>query len=88
MSCLAYGLTSLFYLKSLAIRCEGSTPGAITVPLDGLQHLTNVDIKLTFAHLCISDVVELGRGLDQHLSMECMSWSYNIAVLVLRVCLL
>ena len=65
MSCLADGLTSLFYLKSLDIRCEGSTPGAITVLLDGLQHLTNVDLNLKFARLCISDVVELGRGLDQ-----------------------
>ena len=65
MSCLTDGLTSLFYLKSLDIRCEGSTPGAITVLLDGLQHLTNVDLNLRFAHLCISDVVELGRGLDQ-----------------------
>ena len=66
MSCLGDGLTSLFYLKSLDIRCEGSTPGAITVLLDGLQHLTNVDLNLRFTHLCISVVVELGRGLDQH----------------------
>ena len=65
MSYLANGLTSLLYLKSLFIECEGSTPGAITVLLDGLQHLTNVDINLRFAHLSISDVVELGRGLDQ-----------------------
>ena len=48
-----------------AIQCEGSTPGAITVLLHRLQHLTNVDIELRFAYLTISDVVELGRGLDQ-----------------------
>ena len=65
MSCLADELTSLFYLKSLDIQCERSTPGAITVLLDGLQHLTNVDLNLRFAHLCVSDVVELGRRLDQ-----------------------
>ena len=66
MNCLADGLTSIFYLKSLVIQCEGSTPGAITVLLDGFQHLTNVNINLRFASLSISDVVELGRGLDQH----------------------
>ena len=65
MNCLADGLTSLFHLKALAIHYEGSTPGAITVLLDGLQHLNNVNIKLTFAHLSVSNVVKLGRGLDQ-----------------------
>ena len=66
MNCLADGLTFLIHLKHLAIQCEGSTPGAITVLLHRLQHLTNVDIELRFAYLTISDVVELGRGLDQH----------------------
>ena len=65
ISCFADGLTSLLYLKSLDLECEGSTPGAITVLLDGLQHLTNVDLNITFAHLSISDAVELGRRLDQ-----------------------
>ena len=65
-SCLTDGFTYLFHLEQLAILCVESTPGAITVLLDGLQHLNNVDIRLRFAHLCISDVVELGRGLDQH----------------------
>ena len=31
-----------------------------------MQHLTNVDIQLRLTHLSISDVVGLGRGLDQH----------------------
>ena len=65
MNCLLDGLTSLFHLKQLDILYEGSTPGAITVLLDGLQHLTNVDIELKFTGLSISDVVELGRGLVQ-----------------------
>ena len=65
ITCFADGLTSHFHLKYLAIQCEGSTPGAITVLLNGLQHLINVDLNLTFIHLCISDVVELGRGIDQ-----------------------
>ena len=65
MSCLLDRLTSLFHLKHLTILCVGSTPGAITVLLDGLQHLIHVDIELRFAHLRISDVVELGRGSDQ-----------------------
>ena len=65
ISCFADGVTFLLYLKSLDLECEGSTPGAITVLLDGLQHLTNVDLNITFAHLSISDAVELGRRLDQ-----------------------
>ena len=64
MNCLADGLTSLLYLKKLILNCEGSTPGAITVLLDGLQHL-NGNLNLRFAHLSVSDVVELGRGLVQ-----------------------
>ena len=65
MNYLADGLTFLIHLKHLAIQCEGSTPGTITVLLHRLQHLTNVDIELRFAYLTISDVVELGIGLDQ-----------------------
>ena len=65
MSCLVDGLTSLFYLKYLAILCVRTTPGAITVLLDGLQHLTDVVIAQRFAHLSIRDVVEVGSGLDQ-----------------------
>ena len=65
LNCLADGLTSLFYLKNFNIRCIRSTPGAITVLLDGFQHLTNVNIELRLGCLSISDVVELGRGLDQ-----------------------
>ena len=57
MNCLADGLSSLFHLKHLAILCEGSTPGAITVLLHRLQHLTNVDIQLRLTHLSISNVV-------------------------------
>ena len=65
-SYLTDGLTYLFHLTNLTIHCEGSTPGAITVLLDGLQHLNNVVIQLRFAQIRISDVVELGRGLVQH----------------------
>ena len=65
MSCLADGLTSLLYLTSLSLTCLRSTPGAITVLLDGLQHLTNVELNLMFTHLSIRDVVELSRRLDQ-----------------------
>ena len=38
MNCLADGLSSLFHLKHLAILCEGSTPGAITVLLHATSH--------------------------------------------------
>ena len=87
MNCLADGLTSLLYLKKLILKCEGSTPGAITVLLDGLQYL-NVNLNLTFAHLSVSDVVELGRGLVQLTINGVHKLNIHIAVYVLRVRLL
>ena len=65
MKCLAGGLKSLSNLQELHLRCYGSTSGGITQLFTGLQHLPNTKLDLIFFGLGISDVVELGRGIQQ-----------------------
>ena len=65
MKCLAGGLNSLSNLQELYLQCLGSTSGGITQLFSGLQHLPNTKLDLSFYELGISDVVELGRGIQQ-----------------------
>ena len=65
MKCLAGGLKSLSNLQELNLLCSGSTSGGITQLFNGLKHLSNIKLDLTFQWLGISDVVELGRGIQQ-----------------------
>ena len=64
MKCLAGGLKSLSNLQKLKLLCyDGSTSGGITQLFNGLKHLSNTKLYLEFSRL--SDVVELGRGIQQ-----------------------
>ena len=65
MKCLAGGLKSLSILQELDLQCLGNTSGGITQLFSGLQHLPNTKLDLNFYDLGISDVVELGRGIQQ-----------------------
>ena len=65
MKCLAGGLKSLSNLQVLNLLCSGSTSGGITQLFNGLKHLSNTKLYLSFSGLGISDVVELGRGVQQ-----------------------
>ena len=65
MKCIAGGLKSLSNLLDLKLQCVGCTFGGITQLFSGLQHLPNAKLDLTFHFLSISDVVELGRGIQQ-----------------------
>ena len=65
MKCLAGGLKSLSNLQELDIICIRNTSGGITELFSGLQHLPNTKLDLSFHCLSNSDVVELGRGIQQ-----------------------
>ena len=65
MKCLAGGLKYLSNLQELILRCNGSTSGGITQLFIGLQHLPNTKLDISFSYLGISDIVELGRGIQQ-----------------------